>query len=43
MLNSGDPQMVAWAESDDSQRKPDEAAVESARAFAHTIVSAASA
>jgi flavodoxin len=39
MLNSGDPQMVAWAQGDDSQGKPDEAAVERARAFARTIVS----
>jgi len=31
--------MVAWAKGDDSQGKPDEAAVEKARAFARTIVS----
>jgi flavodoxin len=34
MLNSDDPHMVAWAESDDSQGKPDAAALERARAFA---------
>ena len=39
MLNSDDPHMVAWAKSDDSQGKPDEAAIEKARAFARTIVS----
>ena len=39
MLHSDDPHMVAWAQGDDSQGKPDEAAVEKARAFARTIVS----
>jgi len=39
MLSSDDPHMVAWAKGDDSQGKPDEAAVEKARAFARTIVS----
>lgn len=38
MLNSGDPQMVAWAKGDNSQGKPDEASIEKARAFARTIV-----
>jgi flavodoxin len=39
MLNSGDPQKVAWAQADDSQGRPDEAAIERARAFARTVVS----
>lgn len=39
MLSSGDPQMIAWAKGDNSQGKPDEAAIEKARAFARTIVS----
>ena len=38
MLHSDDPHMVAWAEGDDSQGKPDEAALARARAFARTIV-----
>ena len=39
MLGSGDPKMVAWAESDNSQGKPDAAALDRARAFARAIVS----
>ena len=39
MLSSDDPNLVAWAEGDNSQGKPDEAAIEKARVFARTIVS----
>jgi hypothetical protein len=42
MLKSHVPQLQAWAEADDSQRQPDAARLERARAFAREMMAAAS-
>jgi flavodoxin len=38
MLKSGNPQLVAWANGDDSQGQPDETQLERARGFAREII-----